>query len=826
MRGKCQFWLHLILILSLTISTALMSPVTASPTTTLYVDPASIIDTGLTPGKSFTININVAGVTDLFGFNFKLKYKTAVLTATSVAIGSFLLPDYIEWQNEINDAVGYVWYSVSQDLYEEAGVTGSGTLATISFTVDALGGSCLYLCDTQLTATPDTEEHPIDHEVYDGHFVNAPVHDIAITRVTPSNTLVIQGQTVNVTVVARNHGNFTESFNVAAYANATAIGTPKTVTNLAPGGREKLNFTWDTTGVTLGNYTIYTISANATTVPEETDTTDNTYNRNYNYYKKTYVYIIIKVIEKGPVAAFNYSPTCPVVNETVTFNASDSTPSSTGNITFYHWKFGDGTPVFVVTGPNTTHIYLQPGTYNVTLTVKDSQTWDSKKWDLTDKTWKLVTVYLPDVVALVNVTAYPTNVTKPEPVFINITVANEGVSNETFKTFNFTIYYNGNHIGTWTNITLDPGKNTTLLFTWNTTYIYATPTGTTYTISANATEHPYELNTINNRFIDGTVTVYTLLSAKFTYSPEKPIEGQPVNFNASLSTPNPKTNATITSYAWDFGDGTSGSGMTATHTYAKAGSYTVKLKVTDSEGLSDAVAATVIVYRRDVAIISVTPDETEVIIGEPVSINVTARNEGDFFTETFNVTVYYDGNPIETHTDITLEPGKDTTLKFTWETANVSPGAYTIKANATVVEGETEIDDNEMFFDGTITLLSPPVASFTWSPLEPVAGKEVTFNSTSTDPDGVITSWEWDFNGDGAIDATTESSTWTYDTAGTYNVTLTVTDDDGLTGTITKSITINETPTPGIPLYVIAAVGAVIIIASCIVTYYLIRKKP
>jgi PKD repeat protein len=48
----------------------------------------------------------------------------------------------------------------------------------------------------------------------------------------------------------------------------------------------------------------------------------------------------------------------------------------------------------------------------------------------------------------------------------------------------------------------------------------------------------------------------------------------------------------ITSYAWDFGDGTTGSGSTATHSYASAGSYTISLTVTDNEGATASTTRT------------------------------------------------------------------------------------------------------------------------------------------------------------------------------------------------------------------------------------------
>lgn len=66
--------------------------------------------------------------------------------------------------------------------------------------------------------------------------------------------------------------------------------------------------------------------------------------------------------------------------------------------------------------------------------------------------------------------------------------------------------------------------------------------------------------------------------------------------------------------------------------------------------------------------------------------------------------------------------------------------------------------------------------------------------STSSDADGTVVSWSWNFGGDG-ID-TGESVAHTFADAGTYSVVLTVTDDSGLTDTATLDITVT---TPDFP---------------------------
>ncbi|MFC3957262.1 PKD domain-containing protein [Halovivax cerinus] len=76
-------------------------------------------------------------------------------------------------------------------------------------------------------------------------------------------------------------------------------------------------------------------------------------------------------------------------------------------------------------------------------------------------------------------------------------------------------------------------------------------------------------------------------SAAFDASPVDPSVGETVSFDASEST---DPDGSIAGYEWEFGDGSSGSGETATHAYASAGEYTVELMVTDDAGATDAAS--------------------------------------------------------------------------------------------------------------------------------------------------------------------------------------------------------------------------------------------
>ena len=179
--------------------------------------------------------------------------------------------------------------------------------------------------------------------------------------------------------------------------------------------------------------------------------------------------------------------------------------------------------------------------------------------------------------------------------------------------------------------------------------------------------------------------------AAFTFSPANPVAGAVVTFNAAGSY---DPDGVITSYAWSFGDGWSGTGSTAFHAYGGSGAYTVTLTVTDNLGTTGSTTRT-------------------------VQVGVTNQ---------------------------------------------------------------------------------PPVATFTFSPANPAPGTMVLFNaSTSYDPDGVITLYTWAF-GDGWSGSNPNPTVSHPYAAGTYSVTLTVTDNLGATGSVTRVVQVGTSGVPGAPV--------------------------
>jgi YD repeat-containing protein len=170
-------------------------------------------------------------------------------------------------------------------------------------------------------------------------------------------------------------------------------------------------------------------------------------------------------------------------------------------------------------------------------------------------------------------------------------------------------------------------------------------------------------------------------------------------------------------------------------------------------------------------------------------------------------------NPVHSNTTVTFNASSSTDsdgtiVKYEWDLDNngtfeTNTGTNPVATRSFPAEGDYDvrlrITDNGGATDlavRTITVLDnqPPTARFTANPNPAVSGTNVTFNgSTSSDPDGSIVKYEWDFDGNGTYETNagaSASTTHAFTTPATVNVGLRVTDNGGKTATTTLPITV------------------------------------
>jgi hypothetical protein len=147
------------------------------------------------------------------------------------------------------------------------GVSGDGVLVTITFNVESSGQSPLNLYNVILI---NSYEQTITSQPVGGNVYCLSAPDVAVTSVNVSPIVVLPGNPVHVNATVQNLGGLAETFNVTTYANSNVIGVQKVTLN--SGSSQTLFFTWNTIGYSQGDYNV---SAVASTVPGETNTTDN-----------------------------------------------------------------------------------------------------------------------------------------------------------------------------------------------------------------------------------------------------------------------------------------------------------------------------------------------------------------------------------------------------------------------------------------------------------------------------------------------------------------------------------------------------------------------
>jgi PKD repeat protein len=272
---------------------------------------------------------------------------------------------------------------------------------------------------------------------------------------------------------------------------------------------------------------------------------------------------------------------------------------------------------------------------------------------------------------------------------------------------------------------------------------------------------------------------------KFTMSPASPGEDQDVIFDASSSIasclPNPAdpnnvavclpTSGAITSYQWDFGNGQTGSGVRVTTRFATRGTYNVKLVLTNDRGISNSMsqAVTVTAVANPTVEFAISP--TDPVVNQQVFFDANATLPAPGRTITDYAWDFGDGyfghGAIDSH-------------------RYALSGAFNVTLTVTDSSGRTGTATKALTVKGDSTL----AAAFTVSPGSLRAGQIVFLDATvsTASPGRTITRYQWNFGDNQVVEGARIEHV--YNVAGSYTVTLTVTDSTGATDTETKTLTV------------------------------------
>jgi len=338
---------------------------------------------------------------------------------------------------------------------------------------------------------------------------------------------------------------------------------------------------------------------------------------------------------------------------------------------------------------------------------------------LVDGTVRLIPLH---DIAVTSVSAFPPSVLNGENVTITVTVENVGMSTETFDV---TAFYDSTSIGTQTVASLARDESRGLTFDWETTGV----ANDTYTIKARAGPVPGETYIDDNEYVDDRVIVNPLVLHNIAVlsvdaSPATVVAGSNVTIRAlvrnlgsstetfdvaafydstlietKLVSNLPPLAPTTLNFNW------STVGVTAGNfrINVTAGPVLGETLINDNWRQSGVVTVQAIVH--DIAIIDVSASPSTVNVGENVTIIVKVKNVGTV-AETFSVAAYYDDNSIETETITNLASGDTLTHTFTWSTAGVAAGNYTIKAIADLPNDINTADNTRVY--GKVTVKIPP----------------------------------------------------------------------------------------------------------------------
>lgn len=263
-------------------------------------------------------------------------------------------------------------------------------------------------------------------------------------------------------------------------------------------------------------------------------------------------------------------------------------------------------------------------------------------------------------------------------------------------------------------------------------------------------------------------------NASFDYSPTAPITYDVVTFDAGSSSDG---DGYISTHEWDFGDGDTSSGVSASNTYTETGDYTVTLTVTDNDGATDTTQRTVSVGNTGpTASFSYSP--TSPLTNESISFDASSSTDGNGVITSYE---WHFG-------DGSTASGRTPTHSYSYD------GEFTVYLEVHDDNGASNSTTRTVSVQNrkpTVSISSDSDVAVNCYGAEfvPAASSvEISFTADAADIDGNVTSYEWDF-GDGTT-ASGQTVSHSFSETCAYDVTVTVTDDDGLTASTTELVVV------------------------------------
>lgn len=261
--------------------------------------------------------------------------------------------------------------------------------------------------------------------------------------------------------------------------------------------------------------------------------------------------------------------------------------------------------------------------------------------------------------------------------------------------------------------------------------------------------------------------------------------GASLSFSGSGSDPGRRDEAAGLTYAWDFGDGGRASGAGVSHSYAAAGTYVVTLTTRDKDGDTGRAQRTVTVTGA----------------GPTASFsNSGAVNEGGTGAVAFGGQAGGNGGYTYSYdfdNDGRFEISDSASALATVPASYLADGPFTRVVGGRIKDGAGRYRD----YTTSITVRNVAPTGGISGPSSGTVGATLSFTGTGDDAsaaDRASLTYAWDF-GDGAR-ATGVGASHAYAAAGTYVVRLTVTDKDGGSRDVTRSVVVSAVGDPNDPL--------------------------